>query len=103
MISCCILLASTRFRINDKWHTLIDYAKFFELLESGKEFAPEDYIGPPTPEWANWGNGGFDPADTRVYRKGKNKGSVQFGKGVTLGNGVLMGLDEDGGQDGGCG
>ncbi|KAI9770545.1 MAG: hypothetical protein M1840_003135 [Geoglossum simile] len=101
--SCCILLASTRFRINDKWHTLIDYAKFFELLESGKKFAPEDYIGPPTPEWANWGNGGFDPADTRVYRKGKNKGSVQFGKGVVLEDRVVIGLDEDEGQGGGCG
>ncbi|KAI9781655.1 MAG: hypothetical protein M1839_005872 [Geoglossum umbratile] len=101
--SCCILLASTRFHINGKWHTLINYTKFFELLESGEAFAPEDYIGPPTPEWANWGNGGFDPADTRVYRKGKNKGSVRFGKGVSLGDRVAIGLDEDERQDGGCG
>lgn len=28
-------------------------------------------MGEPTPEWANWGNGGFDPSDERVYRKGK--------------------------------
>ncbi|CUS10655.1 unnamed protein product [Tuber aestivum] len=69
--SCCALIASNRFLVNGKWHTLIDYAKFFELLESGKEFGPEDYIGEATPEWANWGNGGFDPADQRVYRKGK--------------------------------
>ncbi|KAI9869590.1 MAG: hypothetical protein M1830_005320 [Pleopsidium flavum] len=33
-------------------------------------------MGPPTPEWALWGNGGFDPADERVYRKGKNKGGT---------------------------
>jgi len=71
--SCCILLASKRFLINGKWHTIIDYEKFFECLDSGKEFAPEDYVGPPTPAWANWGNGGFDPADERVYRKGKSK------------------------------
>jgi hypothetical protein len=103
LTSCCILLASTRFLINDKWHTIIDYAKFFELLESGKEFAPEDYIGPSTPEWANWGKGGFDPADTRVYRKGKNKGSLGIGKGVTMENGVLIGLGEDENQGGGCG
>ncbi|PWW79864.1 hypothetical protein C7212DRAFT_355604 [Tuber magnatum] len=69
--SCCVLIASNRFFVNEKWHTLIDYAKFFELLEGGKEFGPEDYIGEATPEWANWGNGGFDPADQRVYRKGK--------------------------------
>ncbi|KAI9842199.1 MAG: hypothetical protein M1837_007412 [Sclerophora amabilis] len=69
--SCCVLLASTRFLIDEKWHTIIDYSRFFELLESGKDFAPEDYVGPPTPEWANWGSGGFDPADQRVYRKGK--------------------------------
>ncbi|KAI9859501.1 MAG: hypothetical protein M1813_006643 [Trichoglossum hirsutum] len=101
--SCCILLASTRFFINGKWHTIIDYSRFFELLESGEEFAPEDYIGPPTPEWANWGNGGFDPADTRVYRKGKKKGNIVFGRGVTVGNGVLIGPGEDEGQSEGCG
>lgn len=69
--SCCVLLASKRFLVDGKWHTLIDYDKFFECLDSGKEFAPEDYTGPPTPEWATWGHGGFDPADERVYRKGK--------------------------------
>jgi tRNA wybutosine-synthesizing protein 1 len=71
--SCCILIASERFKVDGKWHTRIDYEKFFELLESGKEFSPEDYMGPETPEWATWGNGGFDPRDERVYRKGKNK------------------------------
>ena len=69
--SCCVLLASKRFFVDGRWHTLIDYEKFFECLESGKEFAPEDYMGPPTPEWATWGHGGFDPADERVYRKAK--------------------------------
>ena len=70
--SCCILLASRRFRIHDRWHTIIDYARFFELLESGEDFGPEDYCL-PTPEWALWGRGGFDPADERVDRKGKPK------------------------------
>jgi tRNA wybutosine-synthesizing protein 1 len=32
---------------------------------------PEDYVGEETPEWALWGNKGFDPRDVRVYRKGK--------------------------------
>ena len=69
--SCCILLGSRRFFIEGKWHTLIDYDQFFRCLESGQDFAPEDYVGPPTPEWATWGHGGFDPADERVDRKGR--------------------------------
>ncbi|KAL8699798.1 MAG: hypothetical protein Q9201_005797 [Fulgogasparrea decipioides] len=71
--SCCILIASDRFLIEGKWHTLIDYDRFFACLESGKAFAPEDYMGPPTPEWATFGRGGFDPADERVHKKGKLK------------------------------
>ncbi|KAL2173820.1 uncharacterized protein P884DRAFT_251026 [Thermothelomyces heterothallicus CBS 202.75] len=72
--SCCILLASERFRVDGKWHTLIDYDKFFQLLEEkgpDGDFGPEDYMGPPTPEWATWGNGGFDPRDRRVDKKGR--------------------------------
>lgn len=75
--SCCVLLASTRFKINGKWCTRIDYEKFFECLESRRQFGPEDYVDESgTPEWALWGNGGFDPRDERVYRKGKNKGAT---------------------------
>ncbi len=70
--SCCILIASHRFCRKGRWHTVIDYERFFECLESEKPFAPEDYVA-ETPEWALWGNGGFDPADTRVKLKGKNK------------------------------
>jgi tRNA wybutosine-synthesizing protein 1 len=71
--SCCVLIASTRFKIDGLWHTLIDYDKFFQCLESGEEFSPEDYIGEPTPEWALLGNGGFDPKDERHYRKKAKK------------------------------
>ncbi|CAK7218491.1 Fe-S oxidoreductase [Sporothrix curviconia] len=72
--SCCVLLASERFKRDGKWHTVIDYEKFFALLrEKGPQgdFAPEDYMGPPTAEWATWGRGGFDPRDQRVDRKGR--------------------------------
>ncbi|KAJ4389818.1 Fe-S oxidoreductase [Gnomoniopsis smithogilvyi] len=72
--SCCILMGSERFRVNGKWRTLINYERFFELLEEkgpDGEFSPEDYMGEETPEWATWGNGGFDPRDTRVDRKGR--------------------------------
>jgi tRNA wybutosine-synthesizing protein 1 len=83
--SCCILLADeTRFFRPDsndglrRWHTRIDYAKFFLCLESGQDFSPEDYIDDnPTPEWALWGNGGFDPRDERVDRKGRKIGAVE--------------------------
>lgn len=72
--SCCILMGSERFRVNGKWRTLINYDRFFELLEErgpDGQFSPEDYMGGETPEWATWGNGGFDPRDTRVDRKGR--------------------------------
>ena len=74
--SCCVLLASTRFKIEGKWRTLIDYGRYFELLKSGREFAPEDYVGEPTPDWALGGKGGFDPADERVDRKGRK---IEYG------------------------
>ncbi|EXJ84525.1 hypothetical protein A1O3_05194 [Capronia epimyces CBS 606.96] len=70
--SCCALMASKRFLINDKWHTVIDYDRFFHLLDQGVDFTPEDYCK-ATPEWALWGNGGFDPRDVRVDRKGRPK------------------------------
>ncbi|KJZ79302.1 hypothetical protein HIM_01453 [Hirsutella minnesotensis 3608] len=72
--SCCILLASERFKKDGKWHTHIDYDRFFQLLEergADGDWTPEDYMGQPTPEWALWGNGGFDPRDDRVDRKGR--------------------------------
>ncbi|KAI1108271.1 wyosine base formation [Nemania sp. NC0429] len=72
--SCCVLLASGRFRVDGRWHTRIDYRRFFELLEergADGDWKPEDYMGPETPEWATWGNGGFDPRDERVDRKGR--------------------------------
>lgn len=70
--SCCVLIASKRFHVNGKWHTRIDYDRFFELLQKekldGTSFTPEDYMR-ETEEWAHWGRGGFDPNDERVYRK----------------------------------
>lgn len=70
--SCCVLLAQNRFKINGKWHTHIDYPKFFQLLESGAEFGPMDYIS-ETPEFALFGSEskGFNPEDVRFVRKKK--------------------------------
>ncbi|PYH39698.1 flavodoxin and radical SAM domain protein [Aspergillus neoniger CBS 115656] len=74
--SCCALIASERFHVNGKWHSRIDYDRFFQLLEKekadGTSFTPEDYMR-ETEDWALWGKGGFDPNDERVYRKGKKK------------------------------
>jgi tRNA wybutosine-synthesizing protein 1 len=68
--SCCVLLAdSTRFQREGKWATRIDFERFYELNEGLVEGTRTDEQ--ETPEWALWGNGGFDPRDVRVYRKGK--------------------------------
>jgi tRNA wybutosine-synthesizing protein 1 len=91
--SCCILIASDRFKKNGKWHTRIDYEKFFECLESGKSFTPEDYMGPETPEWATWGKGGFDPRDERVFRKGKNKVALMGSQGEVMGEKEVVEID----------
>lgn len=81
--SCCILLADeSRFSRQGRWATRIDFERFFELCEGVVQgtrreggqvvgWRPEDYLGEDTPEWALWGNKGFDPRDQRVYRKGK--------------------------------
>ncbi|KAH9904133.1 radical SAM superfamily-domain-containing protein [Xylariomycetidae sp. FL2044] len=73
--SCCVLIASGRFRDpRGRWHTRIDYGRFFDLLEArgpDGDWSPEDYMGDETPEWATWGRGGFDPRDVRVDRKGR--------------------------------
>jgi tRNA wybutosine-synthesizing protein 1 len=68
--SCCILIARTTLRRDNKWYTHIDYPRFFELLESGKLFSPADYTA-ETPEWAYFGQGGFNPEDVRVKRNKK--------------------------------
>ncbi|KAF2273038.1 uncharacterized protein EI97DRAFT_436466 [Westerdykella ornata] len=87
--SCCVLLADgERFKRNGRWATRIDYERFFDLYEGkvqgsrmqgGKVvgWRPEDYIGDETPEWALWENGGFDPRDVRVWRKGKGPKAVK--------------------------
>ena len=75
--SCCVLLAKKKFKIDDVWHTWIDYPKFHSLVRSGKPFTAMDYLA-PTPHWAVAGaeEAGFDPVDKRFYRKGsKNPGA----------------------------
>lgn len=69
--SCCILMANLKYKVNGKWHTHIDYSRFFELLElRGEEFDESEYIS-QTPDWAYWGSdqAGFNPEDVRYNRK----------------------------------
>lgn len=70
--SCCILISHTKFKLQNKWHTHINYDLFFKLLNSGAPFNDTDYIS-LTPEWALWNlnEAGFSPDDTRFIRKQK--------------------------------
>eukprot|EP01029_Cantina_marsupialis_P012990 TRINITY_DN28813_c0_g1_i1.p1 TRINITY_DN28813_c0_g1~~TRINITY_DN28813_c0_g1_i1.p1 ORF type:complete len:675 (+),score=200.50 TRINITY_DN28813_c0_g1_i1:26-2050(+) len=72
--SCCLLLARKDvFYKDDKWHTWIDFDKFFELeknyRETGEEFTPQDYAM-ETPDWCRFGavEAGFDPKDERFKK-----------------------------------
>lgn len=76
--SNCTLIANKKFKIDGKWHTWIDYDRYFELIdlqtrgggESKKEFTSLDYAK-PCPSWALIGSeeGGFDPEHMRWIRK----------------------------------
>ena len=48
------------------------------MVEEGEEFGVVDYMA-PTPDWAIFGDErkGFDPEETRFYRKKKNKNKNQ--------------------------
>jgi len=84
--SNCILVASTRFKIEGQWMTWIDYDKFHkcvkEFHDSGKPFSALDYTA-PTPAWAVYGASeqGFDPKEKRWFRKGKAEVNVDGGCG----------------------
>eukprot|EP00057_Strongylocentrotus_purpuratus_P019220 XP_011673694.1 PREDICTED: S-adenosyl-L-methionine-dependent tRNA 4-demethylwyosine synthase [Strongylocentrotus purpuratus] len=78
--SNCVLTANTKFKRDGEWWTWIDYSQFHALMAeydaSGGEkiFRAEDYMA-KTPPWAVYGSKeqGFDPEETRFYRKGKKK------------------------------
>lgn len=82
--SCCILIARTTLYRDNKWYTHIDYPRFFELVESGEAFSPADYTA-ETPDWAYFGEGGFNPEDVRVRR---NKKADREKEEVALRNGI---------------
>ncbi|KAJ8612669.1 hypothetical protein CTAYLR_002122 [Chrysophaeum taylorii] len=73
--SVSVLLARTELKKDGVWHTWIDYEKFLDLLRTSSpgDFGVEDYWA-PTPSWALFGaqEDGFDPSDTRLYKKKAN-------------------------------
>ncbi|KAI3384706.1 hypothetical protein SNEBB_010971 [Seison nebaliae] len=77
--SNCILIASTEFKIDGKWHTWIAYDKFINLVNKDDDFTGKEY-SIETPEWALYGNGGFDPKETRFHRKGEEERNEQIRK-----------------------
>ena len=70
----------SQFKVNNEWWTWIDYPKFHQCIKefkkSGgeKRFTAEDYME-KTPSWAVFGakEQGFDPEETRYYRKNAKK------------------------------
>uniref|UniRef100_A0A8C9H298 Radical SAM core domain-containing protein n=1 Tax=Piliocolobus tephrosceles TaxID=591936 RepID=A0A8C9H298_9PRIM len=72
--TCSILIAKKKFKINNKWHTWINYEKFHTLVRLNQKFTALDYCA-ETPAWAVVGSEecGFNPSEKRVYTKGKNK------------------------------
>merc|ERR1712228_90743 len=77
--SCCVLIAKKELKIDGNWYTHIDYDKFFELVESGKDFGYKDYMK-QTPSWAVIGSleQGFSPNDNKFVKdRNKNKSVEQ--------------------------
>jgi len=78
--SNCVLLAHTKFKVDNVWWTWINYDKFHSLMTShsssngSQAFTALDYMA-PTPAWAVYGaeERGFDPIEERFFRKRKGK------------------------------
>ena len=61
-----IMFAKKKYKINGVWHTWIDFEKWHELVNSGKDFGSMDYVK-KTPQVGLSGKGTIDqmPADVR--------------------------------------
>ena len=61
-----VMFAKKKFKKADGWHTWIDFLKYHELVNSGKEFTSMDYLK-KTPQVGLSGKGTIDemPADVR--------------------------------------
>lgn len=78
--SNCLLIANKKFKVNERWYTWIDYPKFHALIKKYEcshgqaTFSSVDYMA-ETPEWGVFGDHhrGFDPNETRWFRKNRNK------------------------------
>jgi tRNA wybutosine-synthesizing protein 1 len=72
--SCSVLIAHKKFKIDNEWHTWIDYERFNQLVNdpNAAPFTSLDYCA-KTPRWAyfNSQEHGFDPQETRFHRNKK--------------------------------
>ena len=68
-----VLARKDQLYVDGVWHTWIDYDKFHSLVRAGRPFDVTDYRA-PTPKWAlaDAMEEGFDPVDTRLYKKKAN-------------------------------
>ena len=67
-----VMLAKNKFKINEKWHTWIDFSKYHELVNSGKEFTSDDYLK-ETPKTGLSGKGTKDSQPKRLLKKLRRK------------------------------
>ncbi len=67
-----IMIAKKEFKKKNVWHTWIDFDKFFELVNSGKEFSTKDYLK-KTPETGLSGKGTLDTMSEAVKQKFLNQ------------------------------
>jgi tRNA wybutosine-synthesizing protein 1 len=63
------LLAKKEFKKNNKWHTWIDFNKFFSLVNSGKEFTTQDYLKETPTKTGLSGKGTKDRKDPKFRHK----------------------------------
>ena len=74
--SSSLLFFQFQFKVDGEWWTWIDYPRFHSLMQrytnsNGlKTFSTADYMA-KTPHWAVYGatEQGFDPEETRYFRK----------------------------------
>ena len=83
ILSPISLISHDKFKVNDVWHTWIDYPRFNQLIQQyyasdgAFTFNSSDYIA-PTPSWAVYQSEekGFSPNELR-WRRNKTTGAIQ--------------------------
>lgn len=72
-----VMFAKKSFKINDKWHTWIDFEKFNKLANSGENFCVEDYLR-ETPSPGISGKGTLDTVNEEKRKEIVGKRGIQY-------------------------